>query len=515
MLPNMTMLTTNGSQYLHPDYLQPLPTTLDAKKSPLALLAQTCSSIGKDTTPAKPIIPPLEKKEREKTPDKPGSNDNGKRPSSIVKKETGRESRSGSRTVPSMPAKDIPPLVPITNSSCENNDVKQSSDNFKPNSSSSPVNNDSSQRPISANSFHSVGKSLKESDYHGSPTESRSVSPHPKNNIHQHPSFSFGGLRTPSVLGHSSLMGGLPPSAHLGYPHLSLVNPYDIPVSASGYPAHLAAQANFSAAAAAAAAAAAQNSAVLKANFAANSAAGLSPYIAYTRVRTPSGATTLVPVCKDPYCSNCQLTLQNAHVSASCALPGCAQCAHEKSLVSLTTGLGYPGSSLSLLSPFSVAGAYPGAAAAAAASSVLPSLYHPSAMAPFICNWVCGSDYCGKRFTTSEELLHHLKSHTSSMDALPANLATSYGFGLPPHLSVTHGLYPHAAPPQLSPNSLRRSYPTSLSPVSSLLAASRFHPYKAPLSGGPAAGTQPYQSMPSYYSPYGLYGQRIGAAAVP
>ena len=377
--------------------------------------------------------------------------------------------------------------------------------------------NDSSHGSISVNSFHSVGKTFKDSDHLGTPAASRSVSPHPKSSVHQPSSISFGGLRTPSVLGHPSLLGGMPPSAHLGYP-LSLVSPYDIQVSASGYPAHLAAQANFSAVAAAAAAAAAQNS-VLKANAAATSAAALSPYITYTRVRTPSGATTLVPVCRDPYCSNCQLTLQNAHVSSSCSLPGCSQCAHEKSLMSLTAGLGYPGSSLPLLSPLSVAGSYSGAAAAAAAaaaaSSALPSLYHPSALAPFICNWVSGSDYCGKRFSTSEELLQHLKTHTSSMDGLPANLTTSYGFGLPPHLSVAHGLYPHSAGPPLSPNSLRRSYPTSLSPVSSLLAASRFHPYKAPLSGGPAAGSQQYQSMPSYYSPYGLYGQRIGAASVP
>ena len=52
---------------------------LDAKKSPLALLAQTCSSIGKDTNPSKPIIPPIDKKDGKdkdarKTPDSPKSN---------------------------------------------------------------------------------------------------------------------------------------------------------------------------------------------------------------------------------------------------------------------------------------------------------------------------------------------------------------------------------------------------------------------------------------------------------
>eukprot|EP00058_Branchiostoma_floridae_P010648 XP_002596136.1 hypothetical protein BRAFLDRAFT_276112 [Branchiostoma floridae] len=50
------MLSARSQHMLRTEYLQPLqPTTvgryatLDAKKSPLALLAQTCSSIGKDT----------------------------------------------------------------------------------------------------------------------------------------------------------------------------------------------------------------------------------------------------------------------------------------------------------------------------------------------------------------------------------------------------------------------------------------------------------------------------------
>lgn len=86
---------------------------------------------------------------------------------------------------------------------------------------------------------------------------------------------------------------------------------------------------------------------------------GLSPYVSYARVRTPSGATTLVPVCRDPYCTNCQLTLQNCHISSTCTSPGCAQCAHKKSLQSLSA-LGMAGaSSLSMLPQFSASTSLP------------------------------------------------------------------------------------------------------------------------------------------------------------
>lgn len=82
------MLTTPNAQYLHPDYLQPLPTTLDAKKSPLALLAQTCSSIGKDPSPnSKPIIPPFGKKEPEKAQEKSQTPENKRSGSSNSKTE--------------------------------------------------------------------------------------------------------------------------------------------------------------------------------------------------------------------------------------------------------------------------------------------------------------------------------------------------------------------------------------------------------------------------------------------
>lgn len=145
-------------------------------------------------------------------------------------------------------------------------------------------------------------------------------------------------------------------------------------------------------------------------------------------------------LCRDPYCTGC-LSGGGHDVTKPCPA-GCTQCSH-------------------------VAAAY--AHAQLAAMIAQPS---------YICSWITGGTFCGKRFTTSEELLTHLRSHTADP------------------------LMPHPL--------LGRSYPT---PPLSPLSTARFHPYTKPILP-PTLPPFPYThpGLPPYFSPFSLYGPRLGAS---
>lgn len=159
--------------------------------------------------------------------------------------------------------------------------------------------------------------------------------------------------------------------------------------------------------------------------------------------------------------------------NASSGCPaGCTQCDH-------------PGSK-----------SYSAANSSAAHYAQLAALSLASHM-PYVCNWIAGdSNYCGKRYSTSEELFQHLRTqHTGS--AIPDSMLNSAG--IPP----THPLF-------------QRSYPT---PPLSPLSTARYHPYGKPSllppSMGPSslAGLLPHPSLAQYFPPYSLYGPRLGSAS--
>ena len=510
---------------------------LDAKKSPLALLAQTCSSIGKDPSPSKPIIPPIEKekKDHEKS-DKNSSSDSRKSPGNDSGNESGRDSSKKPGFNKIAPPKEIPPLVPISSSSSRKSSPVSSSSTEKlcetttvtasvtrPVASTGPTHGASSSSSRSTNSVSSDRERERDSERERDRDRQRDTTSEGSKPSRSSPDHFASSSKLPGHI-HPGLNGfgsGIPHPGLSLYGHGLGLDPASV---SSAYASSLAAaQSGYNLSASAAAALAAQNAALSKSGY----TPGLSPYVSYARVRTPSGATTLVPVCRDPYCTNCQLTMQNSHVSSTCTAPGCSQCAHEKSLQSLSALGMAGGASLPMMPQFSLPStlpslppglsSYPGLSSSLYAHSLLGSAAAHSQGMPYVCNWVAGADYCGKRYSTSDELLQHLRTHTSSSESA-SSLASYAALGMPSPLGLSG--YPHGPLPAhggLSPNSLRRAYPTIPSPLSSMLNGSRYHPYKSALPSVPS-GLQPGQPLASlgpYYSPYSLYGQRLGAAAVP
>ncbi|XP_055385842.1 zinc finger protein Elbow isoform X2 [Condylostylus longicornis] len=232
-------------------------------------------------------------------------------------------------------------------------------------------------------------------------------------------------------------------------------------------------------------------------------AAALSPYFNYARLKGASDPSSsaaaaaaaaaasgmMPPVCRDPYCTGCPMSphVMNKATGQPCPA-GCTQC--DSASVSAAAAA----ASKSYQSHSSAAAAYAHAqlAALAAASQL-----------PYVCSWIAGdSAYCGKRFGTSDELFQHLRTHTASMSESMLNAVAATG--LPPN----HPLF-------------QRTYPT---PPLSPLSSARYHPYGKPSmlppSLGPpslaaslsAAGMPPHPSLAQYFSPYSLYGPRLGAS---
>ncbi|KOC65417.1 Zinc finger protein Noc [Habropoda laboriosa] len=433
------MLTTGHNQYLQPDYLSPLPTTLDAKKSPLALLAQTCSQIGADS-PTKPLISPLDK-----TPKGMNNGTNAKSPPAAKLERSTRSSPSDGKSLAFKPY--------------ETNVVsKKSTDEGRPASKAS-VHSVSGQDNVSV-SDQVEKKSSGNQKADGSPRNNNGTSPIIRSGMEilsgSHAKDSNLGAYKPSLPGFTGNPLCCPPGL--------TENPAFRPpfAGASPFSHHHAAAA-----------------ALL--GYPSSTPTGGNPYLSYARVKTPAGGEALVPVCKDPYCTGCQYSMHSAQLmmgTGTCP-SGCTQCDHQK------YGLAMALSSFGPMAP--------------------PSLSYPSTLTggrPYVCNWIVGDSYCGKRFTTS------LRSHTSLTSGDHASSSAAL-------LTNPH---PH---PLLSPSAaLHRasggSYPTpSLSPLSA-----RYHPYGKPPTGPlPASlAASPYSAFNAlgpYYSPYAIYGQRIGAAVHP
>ncbi|KAG7202215.1 hypothetical protein KM043_015886 [Ampulex compressa] len=477
------MLTSSANQYLRPEYLTPLPTTLDAKKSPLALLAQTCSQIGADPPSSKSLLGSLDKSSsgkssksteqlREKSSPATASSSAEGTKTSFKPYESclGREKASSpdeQRSASSHSASGRSRTPGSGSKRCPSNQSASSARAVTPQGRKTATPNGEVTRESPASRTSAIPSSS-----HPESSSQPAVSS-PSLQSSKASSYSPAGvlaMTDPSIkdlpLGTFKPGVSLPSStaAYLGYsPQL----PIDVMASSLM----------------------SQHHAALK-----NGLVGANPYLSYARLK---GSDSLVSVCRDPYCTGCQL---NSHLLASSAsvangkLPsgvntgpgscpaGCAQCDHK------------PGA----YGPLGVAAYAHAQLAALAAASQLP----------YVCNWIAGdAAYCGKRFSTSEELLQHLRSHTSvSAGGDPSALSLlSPSIGLPP----THPLF-------------SRTYPT---PPLSPLATARYHPYGKPSAllppslsslGLPLPPPHPHSAagLPPYFSPYSLYGApRLGAAS--
>ncbi|GAB0099127.1 Zinc finger protein Elbow [Sergentomyia squamirostris] len=452
------MLTSSNpsNQYLRPDYLSPLPTSLDAKNSPLALLAQTCSSIGADS-PNPKLLANIEKSSKthsksdlirdksspsgsQSSLSNGSSSDNIKssfKPYDLGNREKAPtpEERTISRTRTPKVTTPVPTSQPMQlNGRCGSNQSATSprlspASNHHRKSTPSVAQMEKSASPQRASS--------KESSNH---LDSMSA----KDLISAKVTTSLG-LPTSTTVSSSPFLSAYPPPG-LPY-HMDLMT-----ASALMSPHH----------------------SMLK-------AAALSPYLNYARMKVPGSPADPMMICRDPYCTGC--TLSNHMLSKSGGTPGsapcpagCSQCDHQAAKAGFAAH---------------------NSAAAAYAHAQLAALAAASQL-PFVCNWIASdASYCGKRFGTSDELLQHLRTHTSNMSE--SMLTTAAATGLPP----THPL-------------LQRTYPT---PPLSPLSTARYHPYSKPsllpptlpppsLAGLP--GMPPHPSLAQYFSPFSLYGPRLG-----
>uniref|UniRef100_A0A4W3GCT4 Zinc finger protein 703 n=1 Tax=Callorhinchus milii TaxID=7868 RepID=A0A4W3GCT4_CALMI len=451
---------------------------LDAKKSPLALLAQTCSQIGKpDSQSSSKLSSVTSSGLSEKESIRSSALKRGDSPvddkSSFKPYSKGGESRKEGGS--NGGADKVGFRVP--SATCQPFPARPSSPPSISSSSSSPTHNDGKGAEVPDKKELDSGKACSESP------------PHPGHNrvnaseTGQHRDNPSGGGKgeapglgsghvapvSPYKPGHSVFP--LPPST-MGY-HGSIVGAY------AGYPSQFVTGID-------------PKSGLVGSQLSGTLGCGLTGKPANTSPLTGASPPSFMQgLCRDPYC----LTYHNSpHLGSN----ACSSCIHDPSTLKSGYPLVYPSH------PFH--SVHSSALSTSAHPLYTYGFMIPNDPIPHICNWVSATGPCDKRFSSSEELLNHLRTHTTlpGVDKLLAGYpASSLASATSCHLHL-----PQGAPgsPNALPGSLSLRSPHSL-------GLNRYQPYsKSHLPGHGAPPGLNGLSMPNagpYYSPYALYGQRL------
>ncbi|XP_042624569.1 zinc finger protein 503-like [Cyprinus carpio] len=495
----LKMLTARTGHILHPEYLQPLPSTpvspieLDAKKSPLALLAQTCSQIGKPDPPPSSKLSSVTSNGSNEKESKSGPlklSDIGVEDKSSFKpyskpgdkKDSSSGVSNGEKSGFRVPSATCQPFTPRTGS---------------PNSSTS------------ASPMPSDGKGerdeKKESDCNKNCTSDGSA---PTSVSHNRISVSCAGINVEvnqhqdttsgSKAAESSCVTSSSSASVLGSGLVAPVSPYKpgqtvfpLPPAGMTYPGSLAgAYAGYP-----------QHflphgGSLVNAQLASSlgcSKAGSSPLAGASPPSIMSAS-----LCRDPYCLS-------YHCASHLAGAAGASCAHDSAAAAALKS-GYP----LMYQTHPLHGVHSSPPSFGGHPLYPYGFMLPNDPLPHVCNWVSANGPCDKRFSSSEELLNHLRTHTAFTGTEKlisgyhnsSSLASAAAAAMACHMHMP----PSGAPGSPGTLALR-------SPHHALGLSSRYHPYsKSPLPTPGAPVPVPAATGP-YYSPYALYGQRLTTAS--
>jgi len=215
----------------------------------------------------------------------------------------------------------------------------------------------------------------------------------------------------------------------------------------------------------------------------------------------PSPSSVAGSVCRDPYCKdpNCPTAVYNAYMSRLSAArglpPGYLELMEAHKMAAL--GLGGLGAASPPPPPTSLA-------SASAAAALGPG-------GPYICNWMNGRDardYCGKRFTSAEELLVHLKTHTnlsasdSSLGGLNASAAAAAAAAAASSSSAAYaGLLGAASASLMGARGAAGAPGGPVLPSSLSLGAGRYSPYQRPPGAPMPPSLSPMVGTPGGFPP--------------